>query len=259
MMQPGKRISVVTISYNQAAYLRSTVESVLCQRADDVQYIVVDGGSSDGSQDLLRQYESDLDVLIIEPDAGPADALNKGLAAAEGEWFYYLNSDDVLLPYAFERVRPLLEADVDLLVADGVVLDEAGNSKRRLFSTPPSLEAAGLGTLRAVQQATFIRTSVLRQAGGFNVSNRTCWDGEVVIHVLRLGARAKYASVLVGGFRIHSESITGSGRMYNEFIEDQRRILREAGIDQAVGLRALMARVRSSAVVRLRALSTGGF
>jgi glycosyltransferase involved in cell wall biosynthesis len=103
-MTPLPRITVVTPSYNQAAFLEHTLCSVLDQRYPNLQFIVMDGGSQDGSVAIIRRYADQLDYWVSEADAGQADAINKGFARADGEIMTWLNSDDVLLPGALHIV-----------------------------------------------------------------------------------------------------------------------------------------------------------
>lgn len=92
------KISIVTPSFNQAEFLEETIQSVLNQRHDDLEYIVVDGGSSDGSLSIIEKYSSSLTSWISEPDSGQVEAVNKGMAIATGDICAYLNSDDLYLP-----------------------------------------------------------------------------------------------------------------------------------------------------------------
>lgn len=99
------RFSIVTPSYNQAGFIARTIDSILGQQGDfDLDYRVVDGGSDDGTLEILRRYSDPRLTWISEPDRGQVDAINKGLRAARGDVVAWVNSDDVLLPGALERV-----------------------------------------------------------------------------------------------------------------------------------------------------------
>ena len=220
------RISIVTISFNQAKFISACIESVLAQDYDDIEYIVVDAGSTDGSREIINQYSSKLARVIFEPDKGPADGLNKGFGCATGDIFYYINADDVLLPGAIHHAVEYFtrRPDADILIGNGYQLDKSGEVVRKIFSTKWSLTRYVYGTSNAVQQATFFRRVAFVRAGGFNIENRTCWDGELLVDMALCGARFKQSKIFFGGFRIHDASITGSGRLLQPYITDIDRI-----------------------------------
>ena len=130
------KFSVVTISFNQIEFLEEALKSVFCQSGVDVEFIVVDPGSTDGSRELIERYSEEIDHVLFEPDAGPADGLNKGFGRATGDIFCYLNSDDVFEPGAFRRVAEFFtkNCEVDVVCGHAWIIDETGRRLRRVWS-----------------------------------------------------------------------------------------------------------------------------
>jgi glycosyltransferase involved in cell wall biosynthesis len=208
---PQPIISIVTISFNQAAFIRETVESVIRQKSSDVEYIVVDAGSTDGSRDILLSYGSAIDHLIFEPDQGPADGLNKGFARASGTIGYFLNADDFLLPKAISVMRNIWRdrAESDVLLCGGWMVDHHGDAVRELRATPVSLQNLAAGHAIIFQQGMSFRLESFRRAGGFNVSNRSCWDRELLCAMMATGSRVALSTTRLATFRIHSGGLSG--------------------------------------------------
>ncbi len=221
-------ISIVTISFNQARFLEAAIESVLGQGYPALDYVVVDPGSSDGSRDILARYQGRLTALL-DPDKGPADGLNKGFAAAQGEIFGYINADDVLLPGALAAVaRRFADPGIDAILGAGVQIDEGGQPVKRIASSRFSRRAFGLGAMTFVQQGHFFRRATFEKAGGFNIANRTSWDWELLIDMALAGARIVTVPDRLGGFRLYPGSITGSGRFAETMARDLARISEKA-------------------------------
>jgi glycosyltransferase involved in cell wall biosynthesis len=227
------KISLVTISFNQAPYLEQALRSVLDQDYLHLQYIVVDPGSTDGSREIIERYRDRLASVIFEPDAGPSDGLNKGFAAADGDVFGYLNSDDILLPGALGRVAHAFQeyANVDLVYGHGYVIDHAGRIVRRFRSDRFNLRRSAYGNSIIMQQAAFWRSRAFRAVGGFNAGNRLSWDGEFWIDMALAGKRFRRIDEYWAGFRLHDESITHRYHTRNShtpFGLEQQRLLEKA-------------------------------
>lgn len=225
------KITVVTISFNQVRFIRSCIESVLNQKDAEIEYIVVDPGSTDGSREIILEYQDKIDKIFFEPDTGPANGLNRGFSVASGDIFYYINSDDRACDGAFKLARMAFckNPNTDVLYGNGVVIDENGDFVRNVRSTHPiSRYRYACGGAVVLQQSTFIRASSFREIGGFNENNRTCWDGELVSKLLCSDASFLYLNKYLGEFRIYSGSITGSAENRTQYQNDKRRIFRES-------------------------------
>lgn len=225
------KISIVTISFNQAEFLERTIQSVLLQEGVDIEYIIVDPGSTDGSRDIIERYRDRISHIIYEKDNGPADGLNRGFARATGDVFSYLNSDDEFIPGAFQKAAAEFAAhpEMDVIYANGQFVDGSGKLIRGAVSSKymnPVLYS--LGAAVVIQQATFIKASAFRNAGGFNILNKTCWDGELLLDIAIKGGKFRRVWDVWGLFRIHGGSITGSGRLHQAYLADQRRLFEKA-------------------------------
>jgi glycosyltransferase involved in cell wall biosynthesis len=208
------KFSVVTVSFNQRQYLEEALASVLGQDYPAIEYIVVDPGSTDGSRELILGFRDRLASIVFEPDQGAADGLNKGFQRASGDIFGFLNSDDVLLPGAMKAVSRAFEQnpDCDIVMGNGFIVDAGGKRIRRIRAAGFTLDRYFYGGATWLQQATFFRRTAFEQVGGFNVDNRSCWDGELIVDMVRLGSKVKYVNQDLALFRIHAQSITGSRR-----------------------------------------------
>jgi glycosyltransferase involved in cell wall biosynthesis len=220
------KVSVATISLNQVRFLREAIESVLAQAHSEVEYIVVDAGSTDGSRELIEEYRDRIAHVVFEADDGPADGLNKALRIASGDIWGCVNADDLLLAHAASSAVRVFESDpsLDVAYADGYIVDANSRVLRRERSDGFSARRYAYGIGIVVQQSTFIRRRAALGVGGYNTSNRTCWDGEVLLDLAIAGSRMRHVDDVWGMFRIHPASITGSGRAADQYEVDRRRL-----------------------------------
>jgi glycosyltransferase involved in cell wall biosynthesis len=223
------RISIVTISYNQSRFLESAITSVLNQNYNDLEYIVVDAGSTDGSQEIIENYRKHITMYIQEPDKGPADGLNKGFHHATGEIFGYLNADDKYLPGTFRRVNDIFSGSPqhDVVCGGGVIIDDYGRIIRKVFSDPFDRRRYLYGAVTILQQSTFFRRNAFEESGGFNILNRTCWDGELILSFSKHNKKIKTVNELWSAFRLYGKSISGSGQTYDQYLKDIERFFIE--------------------------------
>ncbi|WP_437203118.1 glycosyltransferase family 2 protein [Planctomicrobium sp. SH664] len=208
------RFSIVTISFNQVQFLEAAIQSVLSQEYDDLEYIVVDPGSTDGSRELLEKYRDRITTLILEPDEGPSDGLNRGFARATGDVYGFLNADDILLPGALRAVAPLFAArpEVDVITGHCYIIDGDGRKRRVLYSNRFNTTAILYGGANLAQPSTFFRRTAFEKAGGFNKKNRRNWDTELWLEMGRAGCRFELIDQFLSGYRIYAGTITAANQ-----------------------------------------------
>lgn len=203
-------VSIVTICFNQAAYIGEAIESVLSQDYQPIEYVVVDAGSSDGSREIIETYRSRLAAVIFEPDDGPADGLNKGFESTSGDILGYLNADDAYLPGAVAGAVAALEArpHVAAVYGHGFIVDSNGSPFRYFRSSPFSPRLGVYGAAVVMQQATFFRRADWIDVGGFNASNNVNWDTELLMDLALAKKRLARVNEKWGLFRMHGDSIS---------------------------------------------------
>lgn len=213
------KFSIVTISFNQARFLERAITSILDQDYPDIEYIVVDPGSTDGSREIIERYRQRIAKIIYEPDNGPADGLNKGFAAASGEIFGFINSDDELLPGAVSRMAGHFSAQpqTDILMGNMFIIDEQGRKMRRSYTDKFNRRVFAYSAGITCQQATFFRAGLFRSTKRFDVNNSITWDAELFLDLLLNAVHPLYVPDFIGGFRVYRGSITGANKMRDKY------------------------------------------
>jgi glycosyltransferase involved in cell wall biosynthesis len=220
------KVSIVTISFNQGEYLERAITSVLEQDYDDIEYIVVDPGSTDGSREIINKYSSRISKIILSPDDGPSDGLNKGFADATGEVYAFLNADDVLLPGAVSQAVECLKLNnsVDAVYGNSLITDENDQVLRKAYSDIFSLYMRAYGKCTIMQPSTFFMATAFKAVGGFNSENRSNWDGELFTDMALVGARFMKVPFFWSCYRIQPQSITGTGKLDQQIQKHYRKM-----------------------------------
>jgi glycosyltransferase involved in cell wall biosynthesis len=217
------KFSIVTISFNQSKFIKHAIRSVTAQDYHDIEYVVVDPGSTDGSREIIERYYTKIDKVIFEPDEGPGQGLNKGFAQATGEIYGYINADDYYEPGTFGHVADLFQNDSSIDVVCGAIriigADGTARLRKRICDCFDFKKFAA-GAYTYCQQATFFRRRAFELTDGFNEKNKTCWDMELIVDMALSGSSFKTTNKVLGNFRIHDSSITGSGQMTKQYIRD---------------------------------------
>jgi len=198
------RISIVTPSYNQAAYLERAIGSVLDQNYPALEYLVLDGGSTDGSAEIIRRHAARLAFSRSSPDGGQAAAIGEGFSRASGEILAWLNSDDYFEPGALHAVGEAFarEPDADIVYGDLRWVDDRG---ARLFTAHLVLDLRVLAyeSPYVAQPAMFWRRSIYQKAGGLDPAYRFAMDFDLVVRMLLAGARPRKLRRVLTNFRVH--------------------------------------------------------
>lgn len=238
-------VSIVTPSFNQVRFLEATIRSVLEQDYPNLEYIIIDGGSTDGSVDIIRKYSEGLEsrsnllenrqpaaglhkvnYWVSEKDKGQTDAINKGFARARGDILAWLNSDDTYEPGAVSAAVKYLQEhpEVGLVYGDANFIDEAGRVIGKFAARQTDYTRLRRGYVHIPQQAAFFRADLWREVGPLDPSFYFAMDYDLWV---RLAARAPihYTPQLWANFRLHAsgKTITADDRCWPEMIRIHRR------------------------------------
>lgn len=214
-------VSIVTPSFNQAAFLEETIQSVLSQDYPRLEYLIVDGGSTDGSLEILQRYADRLAWWVSEPDRGQTDAINKGFARARGEVLAWLNSDDTYLPHAVSQAVAALERnpDVGLVYGDANLIDEESQIIGKFPARQTDYRRLRQGFVHIPQQTAFFRADLWTQVGPLDASFFFAMDYDLWVRLARI-SRLVYLPETWANFRLHSsgKSVIADDRCWPEML-----------------------------------------
>lgn len=208
------KLSIITPSYNQSEFILDTINSVKDQDYENVEHIVVDGGSDDGTIDILENHTDDYDLRwISEEDRGQSHALNKGIKMADGEWIGWQNSDDYYVDGSFDAFAELVEKrpDADVFYGDIIIVDRDGVEIDRAYHIPPSKFVQRYSNIMA-NQAAFFRKTALQKVGGIREEYHYCMDIDLFWRLTRASLKLVHTPTFLGYFRTYEEAKTGGDK-----------------------------------------------
>jgi len=211
--KPWPKITIVTPSYNQGEYIEETIRSVLLQGYPNLEYMIIDGGSSDQTVKVIKKYEDKIDYWVSESDSGQSHAINKGFQRASGDLIAWINSDDLLLPGALHDVALLYKPSSNAIILGDVINFMDGRNQETLIQqwniTLKSFVGAHNGGFSWHQPGTFVSKECLKNGGKLDESLHFSFDWDWMCKMLTYSPVIYYLKKPVARFRIHDESKTG--------------------------------------------------
>lgn len=215
-------VSIVTPSFNQARYIEETIQSVLSQDYPQIEYLVLDGGSTDGTIDLIRKYADQLAYWVSEADGGQTAAINKGFGRAKGQVLAWLNSDDTYQPGAVAAAVSYLQRhpDVGMVYGDCNYIDESGAVIGKFHSAQTNYRLLRRGYTHIPQQTMFFRADLWKQVGPLDPSFYFAMDYDLWTRIAA-HTQIKYIPQTWANFRLHTsgKSILADDRCWPEMLK----------------------------------------
>ena len=224
MTEKKPKISIITVCYNSAKHIEECIQSIVTQEYENLEYIIIDGGSTDGTLDIISKYRNKIAYFVSEPDKGISDAFNKGIKAATGDIIGIINSDDFMMPGAINKVAAEFEEGVDVYRGYCVVWNEELNTKRKIhpnerFNVPP------FGSI-ICHESSFISRKRYEILGGYKVSFKYAMDLDLFIRMYKdKGLKSKFIDVCVITFRTGGASSSPAYKLE----EERKRLVLENG------------------------------
>lgn len=201
------KVSIITPSYNQAQFLEETILSVLNQDYSNIEYILIDGGSTDGSLEIIKRYEGRINSWISEPDLGQTDAINKGFSMASGDVYAWLNSDDTYRPGAVGAAVEFLHqnAEIGMVYGNAYYIDDVGEIVARYPAGETDYKRLRRGVNTIPQQAMFFRSILWSMVGPLDSSFYYAMDYDLWTRIAAVSPIA-FHDQMWAHFRLQNES-----------------------------------------------------
>lgn len=223
-------VTIVTPSFNQSKFIEETIISVLNQSYRNIQYIIIDGCSTDTTLEIVNKFKDKIDIIISENDKGQADAINKGFKLAKGELVGWLNSDDILYPDCIAEIVNLYNKNNKAAIyynSYNDLIDDEGKLIKTYQRIIPNKKHLLKINYDVVQPGSFYNRLLLERIDYLDINNFYCMDLDLWLNLLDLGAIEYTSDRSHAAFRIHSGSKTDTGK--EKFLKNIHKVLKKHG------------------------------
>ncbi len=223
-------VSIITPSFNQGQYIEETILSVLSQSYKNIQYILVDGGSTDNTMKVVEKYKAQIDIIIHEKDKGQTDAINKGFKLANGELIGWINSDDILYPDCVEKIVELYQNNPDGSIyycSELDWIDERGKFIDKKFISIPNKTYLLNRKSSIIQQGSFYPNAIVEKINYLDDKIYYCMDLDLWLRLLNHGPIYSLKDKSHSAFRIYSGTKTDIGKI--KFLKNIKEVILRNG------------------------------
>jgi glycosyltransferase involved in cell wall biosynthesis len=210
-MNKQPKISIITPSYNQGRFLEQTIKSVLDQNYPNLEYIIMDGGSTDNSVDIIEKYDGQITYWESKPDKGQADAIYRGFEHASGDIISWINSDDYYLDGALKTVGDYFSKQpfIEWIAGNAIIIDETNHELLKCYTTPITFDRLYYKDALFVQPSVFYTRKAFFESGGFDRDLQFCMDYDLFLN-LSLRSNPLQISDFLSAFRYHANAKTST-------------------------------------------------
>ena len=198
MKQP--MISIITITYNSEKTLEETIKSVISQKYDNLEYLIIDGGSKDKTLDIVKKYQDKISIVISEPDNGISDAFNKGIKNATGDIIGIINSDDIMLEGTLKSIAENYDSNVDVYSENIIIWDDVTNSM--YVEKPDMIFSLSKISCHIAHQGRFITKTAYNKYGVYDTRLKYMMDADLLLRFYKAKAKFKYIDYTAAKFRL---------------------------------------------------------
>jgi glycosyltransferase involved in cell wall biosynthesis len=212
------KVSIITITYNSGQTLEKTIQSVINQNYSNIEYIIIDGGSTDETLNIIKKYQQQISFWVSEPDEGISDAFNKGLSKVTGDIIGIINSDDYYSEGALTEVVKAFQANPDygFVFGDQVFIDWQGNKLFTQKGDSDYHKTIRYGMPSIPHPTVFIKNGVYQKYGLFDKAYKTAMDYELLLRICNHDVKGYYIPTILAYMRLNGESDKNYIRGYRE-------------------------------------------